>query len=30
MDYNDLKERIKKHEGLVNKIYMDSLGFATI
>ena len=30
MDYNDLKERIKKHEGFVNKIYKDSLGFATI
>jgi hypothetical protein len=30
MDYNNLKERIKKHEGFVNKIYKDSLGFATI
>ena len=26
----DLKERIKKHEGVVPKIYRDSLGFATI
>ena len=26
----DLKERIKKHEGFVPKIYRDSLGFATI
>ena len=30
MDYNDLKERINIHEGFVNKIYKDSLGFATI
>ena len=30
MDYSNLKERIKKHEGFVNKIYKDSLGFATI
>ena len=26
----DLKERIKKHEGFVPKIYRDSLGYATI
>jgi lysozyme len=30
MSYNDLKARIKKHEGFVPKIYKDSLGFATI
>ena len=29
-DYNDLMERIKKHEGFVPKIYKDSLGYATI
>ena len=27
---DDLKVRIKKHEGFVNKIYKDSLGKATI
>jgi len=27
---DELKERIKKHEGFVNKIYKDSLGKATI
>ena len=26
----ELKERIKKHEGFVPKIYRDSLGYATI
>jgi GH24 family phage-related lysozyme (muramidase) len=26
----ELKERIKKHEGFVNKMYKDSLGYATI
>ena len=26
----DLKERIKKHEGFVPKIYRDSIGYATI
>ena len=30
MEYDNLKARIKKHEGFVNKIYKDSLGFATI
>jgi GH24 family phage-related lysozyme (muramidase) len=30
MSYNDLKARIKEHEGFVPKIYKDSLGFATI
>ena len=30
MDLQNLMERIKKHEGFVNKIYKDSLGFATI
>lgn len=29
-EWADLKERIKKHEGFVNKIYKDSLGKATI
>jgi len=28
--FEDVKERIKKHEGYVNKIYFDSLGKATI
>jgi GH24 family phage-related lysozyme (muramidase) len=28
--YNDLKERIKKHEGFLAKVYLDSLGKATI
>ena len=30
MEYDNLKARIKKHEGFVNKVYKDSLGFATI
>ena len=30
MDLQNLMDRIKKHEGFVNKIYKDSLGFATI
>lgn len=30
MEYDDLKARIKEHEGFVPKIYKDSLGFATI
>ena len=30
MNYDDLKARIKEHEGFVPKIYKDSLGFATI
>jgi len=29
-DYQELKERIKKHEGYVSTVYKDSLGFATI
>ena len=29
-DYTELMNRIKKHEGFVNKIYKDSLGKATI
>ena len=28
--FDEVKERIKKHEGFVNKIYLDSLGKATI
>ena len=28
--YQELKERIKKHEGYRNTVYSDSLGFATI
>jgi len=28
--YEELKERIKEHEGFVPRIYKDSLGFATI
>ena len=28
--YEQLKERIKEHEGFVPRIYKDSLGFATI
>ena len=28
--YDQLKERIKKHEGFVPKIYKDSLGKKTI
>ena len=30
MEYKELKERIKEHEGYRNTIYKDSLGFATI
>jgi len=30
MSYEDLKARIKKHEGFVSKIYKDHLGFKTI
>ena len=30
MGYNDLKARIKKHEGYRDTIYKDSLGFSTI
>ena len=30
MSIEDLKARIKKHEGFVPKIYRDSLGYATI
>ena len=29
-DHTELMDRIKKHEGFVNKIYKDSLGKATI
>ena len=28
--YDDLKEQIKNHEGFVDTVYKDSLGFATI
>jgi GH24 family phage-related lysozyme (muramidase) len=28
--YNDLKNRIKKHEGFLSKVYLDSLGKQTI
>ena len=28
--YNDLKNRIKKHEGFLSKVYLDILGKATI
>ncbi len=28
--YEDLKSRIKKHEGFLAKVYLDSLGKATI
>jgi len=28
--YEDLKSRIKKHEGFLSKVYLDSLGKATI
>lgn len=28
--YNDLKNRIKKHEGFLDKVYLDSLGKRTI
>jgi GH24 family phage-related lysozyme (muramidase) len=30
MNYEDVKNRIKKHEGFVAKVYLDSLGKATI
>ena len=30
MDYKAVKERIKKHEGFRNTVYLDSLGKATI
>jgi len=30
MEYNDLKARIKEHEGYRDQVYKDSLGFATI
>ena len=30
MDYTSLKNRIKKHEGFRNTVYLDSLGKATI
>lgn len=30
MDYEEIKERIKKHEGFLPKIYKDILGKATI
>ena len=30
MNYDDLKARIKEHEGFRDQIYKDSLGFATI
>ena len=30
MNYEDVKSRIKKHEGFVAKVYLDSLGKATI
>ena len=30
MDYEEIKARIKKHEGFIPKIYRDSLGKATI
>ena len=30
MEYDDLKARIKEHEGFRDHIYKDSLGFATI
>ena len=30
MEFEELKERIKLHEGFVPKIYKDTLGFATI
>ena len=28
--YNDLKEQVNEHEGFVDTVYKDSLGFATI
>jgi lysozyme len=30
MDYTELKDRIKKHEGYCNVVYSDTLSFATI
>ena len=30
MNYEDVKNRIKKHEGFIAKVYLDSLGKATI
>lgn len=30
MEYSELKDRIKEHEGYCNVVYKDSLGFATI
>jgi len=30
MDYQAVKDRIKKHEGFRNTVYLDSLGKATI
>lgn len=30
MDYEEIKERIKKHEGFIPKVYKDILGKATI
>ena len=30
MDYKAVKDRIKKHEGFRNTVYLDSLGKATI
>jgi len=30
MDYEEIKKRIKKHEGFISKIYLDSLRKATI
>ena len=30
MSYEDLKEKIKEHEGFRDQVYKDSLGFATI
>ena len=30
MDFEELKERIKEHEGYRNKVYLDSLGKRTI
>ena len=30
MEYDDLKARIKEHEGYRGQVYKDSLGFATI
>jgi GH24 family phage-related lysozyme (muramidase) len=30
MNYEDVKSRIKKHEGFIAKVYLDSLGKQTI